>query len=204
VIFLVKKKDPVLAAAYLIAGMLQMEHELRRKQMASGLDEEDRQLFQDEIDDLQAVLQRHARDRAGGAALAELRGLQAHAPWYAIRAGPKNVHKLFAELGVAALSHLYRDLNPVVHGGMPLLATATASGEPGTEGSVEWLRPLRVPSPWAFRPIRAATIAVKMVLVHSYAVHFAPRMPGWLARFESFRAEHDQRCTRAEMPDLSL
>ncbi|HEU4882307.1 MAG TPA: DUF5677 domain-containing protein [Longimicrobium sp.] len=204
VIWLVNKRDPVLAAAYVSAGILQMEHELRRKQTASGLNEEDRQLFQAEINGIQDMLEHHTRDRFGREALTELRRLRARDPWYAIQGGPKNVHELFAALELAPLSHIYSDLNPIVHGGMPLLAAATASGEPGTENSQEWLRPLRVPAPWAFRPIRATTIAVKIALLHAYFRHFSPRMPNWFARIDSFRVEHDQRCRRAAMPDLFL
>ncbi|HYR11265.1 MAG TPA: DUF5677 domain-containing protein [Longimicrobium sp.] len=203
VMYLVQKKDPVQAAAYQFAAMVQAEHELKRKQTAAGLDDDDRQSIQAELDSIQVMFDDHTRDRAGREGLTALRRLRARDPWYAINGGPKNVHELFAALGVASLSYLYSDLNPVVHGGMPLLATATASGLPGSEQSQEWLRPLRVPAPWAFRPIRATTMAVSLGLLHAFR-HFGTRMPGWITRLQSFQAEHNQRCTRAEMPDLSI
>lgn len=180
-----------------------MEHELKRKQKAPALDDEDRELFQTELDNLQTLFTEHARDRAGQEALTALRRLRAQDPWYAIRNGPGNVHGLFAELEIAPFSHLYSDLNPIVHGGMPLLAIAAASGEPGSENSLEWLRPLRVPSPWAFRPIRATSMGVSMALLNALG-YFGPRLPNWILRLQSFRDEHNRRCDRAEMPDLSL
>lgn len=203
VVFLARKQDPVLAVAYLLSSLVQSEHELKRKQKAAGLDDEDRQAFQTELDNLQVLFSEHARDRAGQEALTALKRLRVRDPWYAIRGGPENVHGLFAELEISPFSHLYSDLNPIVHGGMPLLAIAAASGEPGSETSLEWLRPLRVPSPWAFRPIRATSMGVSLALLNALG-YFAPRLPDWIPRLHSFREEHNRRCVRAEMPDLSL
>lgn len=203
VIFIAKTGDPVLAVAYLFSSLVQVEHEFKRKQKLPTLDDEDRQSFQTELDALQAMFNEHTHDRAGKEALTALRELRARDPWYAIRGGPETVHGLFEKLEIQGLSQLYSDLNPVVHGGMPLLAIAAASGEPGTETSPEWLRPLRVASPWAFRPIRATAMSVSLALFHSVG-YFGPRLPAWLDRLQAFRQEHNRRCTRAEMPDLAL
>jgi hypothetical protein len=156
VVLLATRRDPVLAAAYFLATLRQMEHELERKKKASGPDEEDRAAFEDALDGLQQLYSAHSQDRASKEALAALKPLGPGRPWYAIRNGPENIHKLMNEVGIAPLSHFYQDLNPVAHGGMPLMAIAAASGDPGSENDPDWLRPLRSTSPWSFRPILAA------------------------------------------------
>ncbi|HEY0015516.1 MAG TPA: DUF5677 domain-containing protein [Longimicrobium sp.] len=201
VVLLATRRDPVLAAAYLLSSLRQMEHELERKKKAGGLDEEDRAGFEDALDGLQQLYSANASDRAGKEALAALQPLGPGRPWYALRNGPDNIHKLIRDVGLDPLSHLYQDLNPVAHGGMPLMAIAAASGDPGSENDPDWLRPLRSTSPWSFRPILAAGTAVNVAFVHVFA-YFVPRLQHWIAEFREFRKEHNRRCARAEMPVL--
>lgn len=201
VVLLATRRDPVLAAAYLLAPMRQMEHELERKRKASGPGDEDQAAYQDALDGLQQLYSAQSQDRAGKEALAAVQTLGPGRPWYAIRKGPENIHELMKEVGLASLSHFYKDLNPVVHGGMPLMATAAASGDPGSADDPEWLRPLRSSSPWSFRPILAAATAVNVAFVIVFA-HFVPRLQHWIPKYREFRKEHNRRCARAEMREL--
>lgn len=203
VVLLTTKRDPVLAAAYLLSSLHHVEHEFERKKKAAGLDDEDRKAFQDGLDGLERLYSEQSQDRAGKEALAALKALSPGRPWYAIRNGPDNIHRLFRQLELAPLSHLYSDLNPIVHGGMPLLATAAASGLPGSDKDPEWLRPLRVPSPWGFRPILAAGMAVNVALAN-VLTYFGARMQPRVAKYFDFKKEHNIRCMRAEMPVLAF
>lgn len=201
VVLLATRRDPVLTAAYLLSNLRHMEHELERKKKARGPDDEDQAAYQDALDGLQQLYRAQSQDRATREALAALQPLGPGRPWYAIRNGPENIHKLMKEVGIAPLSHFYQDLNPIAHGGMPLMAIASASGDPGSEDDLDWLRPLRSTSPWSFRPILAAGTAVNVAFAYVFA-YFAPRLQHWIPKYLKFRKEHNQRCERADMAVL--
>jgi hypothetical protein len=203
VVLLARRRDPVLAAAYLLSSLRQLEHELERKQKAPGLDEEDRDDIKARLEDLESLYADHARDHAGRRALAALKALKPGRPWFAMENGPGNIHDLMKEVDLGVLSNFYSDLNPVVHGGMPLMATAAASGEPGTESSREWLRSLRVSSPWRSRPIRATGLALVIALIEILS-YFGPRLARSISKYKQFQKEHNRRCERAEMPELAI
>jgi hypothetical protein len=204
VILLARRRDPVLAAAYLLSGMRNFEHELERKLKAPVFDEEDRNAIRLELDGVREHMSKYSADRAGREAFDGLRKLGPGRPWYAVRSGPENFHRLVEELELGAVSNFYSDLNPVVHGGMPVLAAASASGDPADENNQEeWLRPLRAPSPWSFRPILATSTALYLALV-AVIPHFVSLAPEWVVRLETFRKEHERRCRKAEMPSLVL
>lgn len=202
VVLLARRRDPVLAVAYLLSSLRQLEHELERKKKAPGLDEEDRAGIKVQLDEISSLYDAHSRDHAGRKALAGLKALPAGRPWFAMENGPSNIHNLMKKIGLEALSNFYSDLNPVVHGGMPLMALAVASGEPGSENSLEWLRPLRVSSPWKFRPVLATVLAVTLALSEILA-YFGSRIAS-ISKFPQFRKEHNRRCKLAKMPVLAI
>jgi hypothetical protein len=203
VILLAKRRDPVLAAAYIINGLYQAQLEVERKLKASDLDDEDTGLLQLALVDMQAVHEQYASDHAGQLALAALKTLGPGAPWYAIRNGPKNIHRLFDEVGAGKLSNFYRDLNPAVHGGLPLLGTGAASGDQSDAEYLQPIRPLRMPSPWSFRPLLTTAASVVLTLM-TVVVYFVPHLPHWAPRYAAFREEHNRRCQAAELPSLCL
>jgi hypothetical protein len=203
VVFLLKKQDPVLAVVYLASFARQMEHELTRKKTAQGIDDEGRQAIQEELDRLAVTYQNAAHDGAGKDAVAEVRQLPQGRPWYSVRGGPANIHRLLEEIGLGGLSIHYSDLNPVVHGGMPLHSLGMMSGDPEDAESSEWLRPLRVPSPWSFRPLLATGVGLNIALVHMVPF-FITRIPNAASRLATFAEEHNQRCERADMAVLRL
>jgi hypothetical protein len=204
VILLATRRDRVLAAGYLLSSLRSSEHELTRKQDAPGLDEDDRAEIRARLKALEELYAQHAGDRPGLEALTALKCLKRGDPWYAMRGGPNNIHKLMTALDLDALSTFYSDLNPVVHGGMPLLATGAASGLPGSEIDPELLRPLRTASPWAFRAILCTGMAVDLALLHVLN-YFAPHLATQVVpRFREFQKEHTRRCERADLSVLGF
>jgi hypothetical protein len=203
VILLAMRKDPVLAAAYVMSGLRSAEHELERKLTAPGLDDEDRRRIQAELEEARKLYEGDPTDRTGKEAADEIRKLRPGRPWYSIRNGPENIHRLFEELSLGALSNFYSDLNPVVHGGMPVMAAATASGDPVDATSMEWIRPLRATSPWAFRPVLSTTMAVNLALM-SFFVCFVPRAPGWIERMQEFGRMQEKRCKDTVVPPMTF
>ena len=201
--YLAQKQDPVLAAAYIITPMLQMQHEMSRKIKAPGLDEDDRNEIQARADEISMTLDQFVHDEAGRQARAALQSLRSRDPWYSILAGPHDIHQLLKAIGAEGLSHHYSALNPVVHGSMAHLWVDFSSRDPMDSDATAWLRPLRSPSPWEFRPILATGAALKLGLYH-LLVHFTPRMPELITRATEFAREHKKICTKAGLAVLSL
>ncbi|HEX7243869.1 MAG TPA: DUF5677 domain-containing protein [Longimicrobiaceae bacterium] len=201
--YLAKKRDPVLSAAFLLSSMRHLKHELERKMESPHLDEEDRRAIRAEIEYVENHCATLATDHASRTALAALRNLGRSRAWYSILNGPQNIHRLMEDIGIGDLSQIYSDLNSAVHEGMPPLGFVGADGRPVDPSSAEWLRPLRAPSPWSFRPVMVGGLALKISLVTT-AGYFLPRLPGWLSRLEEFRVEHNRRCEAGEMTMLSL
>jgi len=138
------------------------------------------------------------KNGAVGVAARAIAELHPGRPWYSILNGPRNVHSLLAQSGLESLSVLYRDLNATVHTGMPHTAGAMSDGVTETREIQEWIRPIRSYTPWAFRPILAAGLALKVAFgmtVRQYPAVFMK----WEERMQKFKPEHDARCRRADL-----
>jgi hypothetical protein len=202
-VHLAARRDAVLASAFLHAGVRHMERELLRKRDAPYQDDDGRREVQMMLDELDAHFREVATDYASRKGIAELRALRSGRPWYSIQDGPGSFHELLAQMGLADLARFYSDLNAAVHEGIPQLGFHGADGGPGDPTGREWLRPLRVYSPWAFRPVHAAGLAAKISLVTALR-HLGVRLPGWGTRIQEFRERHNRRCREARMEGLSF
>lgn len=201
-VYLARQRDAVVAAAYLYSGMRHAENERARKMDSPHLDEEDRRAFQGQKDELDAF-QAQSTDYPTRTAIAALQALRRRAPWYSIPGGPRHFRELLERSDAAVLAGVYSDLNPAVHEGMPQMGFHGADGGPGDPTGREWLRPLRVPSPWSFRPVLAAGVAAKVAVVVTLE-HFMARLPDWHSRMDAFAVRHNKRCRDCGMQALAV
>lgn len=202
-LYLATRRDAVVASAFLHAALRHAENELVRKKNSPHLDDDDRSEIQEQLHEIDAFFGTQATDYPSRTAIVALRALPAGRPWYSIQGGPRNFRELLKRVDVPDLAQVYSDLNAAVHEGIPQMGFYGADGSAGEPEGSEWLRPLRVPSPWAFRPVLAAGLAAKISLVVTLG-HFLGRLPGWMPRIEAFRAQHNPRCHESGMEVLVL
>jgi hypothetical protein len=202
-VHLATSRDAVLASAFLHAGTRHMENELVRKRDATYQDDAGRREVQALLDELDALFRSQATDDPSRRGIAALRDLRPGRPWYSIHGGPSTLHQLLTQMGLADLARFYSDLNAAVHEGIPQLGFQGAGGGPPDPTGREWLRPLRVYSPWAFRPVHAAGLAANISLVTALR-HFGVRLPGWGPRIQEFQERHNRRCRESGMEALAL
>lgn len=201
-LYLVRERNAVVSSAFLYSGIRHAENEFERKRNLSHLDDDDRRAMHERTDEFHAFYAAHATDYASRTAIDALRKLRSGSPWYSIQSGPRNLRELLKRADAADLAQVYSDLNSTVHEGMPQVGFHGANGEPfDPEGG--WIRPLRVPSPWAFRPLLIAGSAAKISLVVALA-YFIGRLPSWQTRIDTFAAKHNQRCRACGFEALTV
>lgn len=136
-------------------------------------------------------------------ALTEINKLKPGEPWYRAFRGPRTVHAMLKELDLSPLSVYYRELNPIVHNGMPPAGLAAVSPDGAEHGDNQWLRPIRSATDWWTMPLKVGIVATD-VATQAYLYHFNQRYPTWMDEYFAFHIGHAARCERAGMSQLGF
>jgi hypothetical protein len=195
---------PRLAAAYVLAQIRSKRQMYEGRTQAPNVNEEQRQELRELVERTRNTsAELAALHPAFADALAELETLRDGEPWYRVFAGPRTIHDMMARLGHPSLSIHYRELNSVVHVGLPTAALAGAMPGTGPGEPSEWLRPLRSVTDWWTMPLKVGIVSAD-IATQAYIVQYNWRYPHWLDEMLQFQKEHSERCTRAGIPDLAM
>lgn len=192
---------PRLAAAYTLAQLRSRRLLLEGRRRAPNVTDEEREALDQQArgmwDQLRALVPLHP---PYAAALQEIDQLGDGEPWYRVFKGPRSIHKMMELLDLSSLSIYYRELNSIVHLGLPTAGLASDAGEGDAR---EWLRPLRSVTDWWPMPLKVAIVSADLA-TQAYIVQYHRRHPDWLDEMLAFQKEHGVRCSRVGMPDLAM
>jgi hypothetical protein len=192
---------PRIAVAYYLAQLKTKRLLIEGRMRAPNVNDVERQ----ELSDMAAAMWDNVIAMASlhpiyAEALEQINALKGGEPWFRVFNGPRNIHDMMDRLELSPLSIYYKELNSIVHVGLP---TAAIAGLNANEEPAEWLRPLRTATDWWPMPLKVAIVSAD-IATQAFIVHFNARHPRWLDDMLDFQKEHGERCEKAGMPDLAM